>query len=203
MYRGVLVASVAAVTLAVACLPQREADTECRDDGTDCPIFPRNATKVECECTCDIATSLTESRTFSGAVETCLPPRLNVVTASGDQRVAMEGMSDAIYSRNVYDVCRDSVAHFIQTVVRGQLSSGSTPVCLSRPVDCRCAPNKAWADPMCRNPCPEIECNKTSCAPLLREHDVLYPDACVCTRARSCGTVVPAEDEAALCRVSP
>lgn len=200
MGRTILAASLAFVA---ACLPQPQADTECRDDNDDCPTFSKEATKISCDCTCEVATGLTSSRSFSGMIDACLPPRLNHTTASDVERVALETMTDATYSRAVYDVCRDSVASFIQTIARGQMGNASSPLCMGRPVNCRCAPREAWSDPMCGRPCPDIECTRTSCEPLLRERGTLYADACVCSRVRACGASIPSEGQPALCRVSP
>lgn len=194
---------LAGVLLFAACLPQQpESDEECRNDN-DCPSFSREATKVACDCTCDVKTTLTSSRSFKGVIDTCLPPRLNHTLASTEERVALEVMTDGTFNRNVYDVCRDGVAHFIQAITRSQVGKETSPLCMFRPVECRCAPKNAWADPLCNKPCPEIECTRSSCDPLLREGGMLYPDACVCTRVRACGASVPADNEPALCRVSP
>lgn len=201
MYRTILVLLL--FSFGAACLPQPAAELECGEGTDDCPTFSKDATKIACECTCEIATSLTSSRSFSGIIDTCLPPSLNRTTASIDQRVAIDTMTDATYSKHVYDVCRDSVAHFIQTITRSQLGSESSPLCMTRPVDCHCAPRDATTDTLCTRPCPDIECTRSSCEPLLRERGTLYVDACICTRARACGTAVPADGEPALCRVSP
>ncbi len=199
MVRTILAASL---VFAAACLPQPQADSECRDDNEDCPSFSKDATKVSCDCTCEVATGLTTSRSFAGPIETCLPPRLNRATASEVERVAIEAMPATTYNRAVYDTCRDSVATFIQTLARTQVTS-SAPLCMTRPVTCRCAPREAWKDPQCERTCPDIECTTQSCEPLLREKGTLYVDACVCTRVRTCGATVPGEDQPPLCRVSP
>jgi hypothetical protein len=187
-----------------ACLPvQGDDDSPCRDDAAACPKFSKEATKVSCDCKCNVATSLTGSRAFSGAIDTCLPPEVNRTAASLDERVAIDAMSDAAFSQRVFLVCSENVAHFVEEIVRSQLSRTS-PICVSRPVSCRCEPLRAFHDgDLCDRPCPDVACTSSSCEPLLREQGTLDASACACSRVRTCGRAVPGDREPALCRVAP
>ncbi len=199
------ITGAALLLCSAACLPvQEEDDAPCRDDPAACPRFAKEATKVSCDCRCNVATSLTGSRSFSGAIDTCLPPDVNRTAASADERVRIDAMSDAAFSQRVFLVCSDRVAHFVEEIVRAQLASRSSPICVSRPVSCRCEPLEAWHDgDLCNRPCPDIPCTSASCEPLLREQGTLDASACACSRVRSCGKSVPGDQEPALCRVAP
>lgn len=189
---------------AAACLPQEAAAPTCDDEAGQCPSFPREATKVACDCTCEVSVSITKKRRFTGDFQTCLPPEMNRTTASPEQLAILDAMTDQTFGKRIFDLCSDRVADFVETIAREQIGERTAALCVPRPVSCRCAPRRAWRDgDLCDQPCPEIECTKTSCSPLLRERETLYTEACVCTRVRSCGRVVPTDEEPALCRSSP
>lgn len=189
---------------AAACLPDQEAPPTCDDAAGECPRVSRDATAVACDCTCEIAVSVTKKRVFRGDFETCLPPEMNRRTASPAQLEALEAMTDQSFGRRIFGLCSERVVDFVETVTRGQIGDRAAALCLPGSVTCRCVPRRAWRDgEQCDYPCPEIDCTKATCAPVLRERETLYTDACVCSRVRSCGRDVPAAEESALCRYAP
>lgn len=197
--RAALLALVASFVVA-ACFGPTEEPTTCEHDPSLCATFPKEAKRVVCSCSCEFRVSLTRVRKFEGSFDACLPPELNVATASESQRVALMAMSPERHGQAVYAVCSERVATFLEALVGAQVDARS-PLCLSRPVACSCQPVRAWThSTICEKPCRDVACDRDTCFPVARSDGTLDHNACWCSRIRSCGQSVPALDEPPLCR---
>jgi hypothetical protein len=194
-------ATVLATALAVviaSCNMPTSSPTSCDEDPELCPSSQRAATSVTCDCRCTLGVTEDEGSNFDGRVDVCLPDRLNKMTGSVEQKLALSALAPREFDQHVYQYCSQEVAHFLRTTVKSR--SKGVGAC-AVPVHCECTTKGAKRDSgVCHTKCPEVPCDAKNCPAVLWQGAKLDASACTCTRSTACGSVVPAEEDPGFCR---
>ncbi|MBX3192406.1 MAG: hypothetical protein KF819_35775 [Labilithrix sp.] len=189
-----IVAGVA-VALGSCAYVEHQGPPTCSDDVTLCPTSSKTATAVSCECTCTVG-MIAGERTLRGKVKACLPAALNAAIASPEQQIALDAMDPREYDQRVFRYCHESVAGFVQGIVRTQ---GKSFIACGVPLTCECSTGGAFLDTWaCRSPCLDVSCSERTCPNILYT-TVLDMGWCSCSRAEACAGSFPGPDEPPLC----
>jgi hypothetical protein len=203
-----LVWPVLLVVATVTCGPQGTSKPNgCADDPSLCPTSPKTATRVGCNCTCQLPhiPMAGADLKFRGSVFACLPPSLNVKTGAPSDVDALGAMSQATYNQRVFEYCSVDVAGWLSLTVKSQLARlEQVPAGLAcQPYDCTC--DTLGADDTyspCESRCTEAECDDANCDPILRQGGIIELTSCTCTRTTACGFSTPAHDLPGICRAA-
>lgn len=192
------VATAFACVVASCAFPSNTDTSACAKDAEACPESSKVATTVTCDCKCTIGLSDELGDTYEGSLSLCLPAPLNPTTASSAQLQTLASLASHDYDQQVFKFCSERVASFLNAAIKTPV--GQVRAC-AVPVDCQCTTKGAKDDSMaCHAQCAEIDCDQHNCPYVLRHGSKVDMGRCFCSRARSCGTVMPREDEPALCR---
>ncbi|MDF2692096.1 MAG: hypothetical protein K0S65_479 [Labilithrix sp.] len=174
----------------------------CEKDEALCPSSTKQATDVACDCRCVAGYSgITPTREFEGSVYACLPPTLNVKTASPVQRDAINAMPSAEYNQRVFKHCSEDVAGFLNELIEEQQRPRDLrSMCVGPRIRCECGTAGAHEQtPQCSAPCTDRECTAETCLPMLKVGGTIDAAACACSRVNACGTMTPASSEPPMC----
>ncbi|MBX3192405.1 MAG: hypothetical protein KF819_35770 [Labilithrix sp.] len=196
--RTTLVALGAITVLAAGCgISPDPPPPTCADDPSLCPTSTKTATLMGCECKCTIG-MFGEGRSWEGGLNVCLPPALNVHTASPEQLRALTAMSQREFDQRAYRYCSSTVSEFLRLAIKGR---GSYPISCATPVECECTTTGANGDSrLCRKACADVPCVSETCIGVIRKDETIDMSECTCTRAASCSGEAPGADEPPLCR---
>lgn len=190
-----------------ACVTAEEANDGCELDSTLCPASKKTATRVICDCTCDLPDVPLPggaSQRFRGNVAACLPSALNPSLAKGDEKKALDEMSDEKFSQEVFRFCARDMADWLSLTIKSQVGRiAQAPAGLGcSPYTCRCGTKGAKvAYGPCQRPCTERPCGPDNCMTVLRNGGTMETDSCLCGRTEACGFVTPPRDRPPICRV--
>jgi hypothetical protein len=189
-----------AVSLVVAGCPfPHDVKPTCDDDIDLCPHSSRTASSVTCDCHCTVGGGDNPANNFDGKFAACLPPALNRMTASDEQRVALDAMESRTFDQRVFNYCSRDVAGFVRLAIKSRARM-KLSACLM-PVECECRTEGAQRDSYsCRTPCVEVPCTEHNCRSVLRKGSKLQINACACSRTEVCGEVEPPDSEPGICR---
>jgi hypothetical protein len=196
---------VLALALA-ACTTVRDSKPDCEDDEGLCPASRKTATRVACNCTCElphIPLSGVKNQQYRGKLVACLPPTLNPSTGTEAERAALSAMPQGRYNQEVFKFCSDDVADWLSLTIKSQISRlEQIPAGLAcQPYKCTCSTEGARISyGPCEQPCDERACDKKNCLSILRQGGILDPSSCLCTRTEACGFVSPPSTRSPLCR---
>jgi hypothetical protein len=189
-----------AVSLVVAsCSFPSSTPPSCDDDVELCPHSSRNATSVTCDCKCSIGGGEDSINEFQGPIAACLPAPLNRVTASDEQRVALQALSPRSFDQRVFRYCSAEVAGFVRLAIKAYASL-KLAACIM-PVKCECKTAGTQRDSnVCHSTCEDVPCSDKNCRSILRSGSKLEIAACSCSRTSICGESAPADEAPGLCR---
>lgn len=188
------------LTIASCGFPSSTSAPSCDSDVSLCPQSTRDATSVSCDCECTLGIDVTDSSSkYAGRVDVCLPAELNVMTASPDQRVALDSLEPQLFDQRVFGYCSHDVADFLRTAI--QARANVTLVACAVPLKCECTTQGTRHDSsVCHAGCDDIACDTTSCTAVLTADQKLGLSRCFCSRATACGLTVPASSTPGVCR---
>lgn len=197
-----------ALVLAMSsCITLDDASEGCERDPRACPKSIKTASRVLCDCTCDLPEMPVPGGGkggFKGKLAACLPSSLNADLATAAERTALAAMPAERFNQEVFRFCSREMADWLSLTVKSQVGRvAQVPAGLGcQPYRCKCGTKGARTTyAACAKPCAERPCDSDSCMSLLRQEGTIETDSCLCGRTEACGFVVPARDKAPLCRV--
>lgn len=203
----VVTSLVCAVCAFCGCgMGEEEKPSACEENEELCPNSSRLATDVACDCRCVAGYSgITPTRSFEGTISACLPPELNPVTSTPEQRDAALEMRSAQFNQRVFKYCSDKVASFLDDLIEQQQRPRDLQaMCMGPRIRCKCTTAGAQQQtPVCSTPCVDRECDRQNCLPLLRVGGTVDAAGCSCSRVNACGSVTPNPSEAPICLNRP
>jgi hypothetical protein len=190
---------------AATCTSTPDAKPACDNDERLCPASPKTATRVACDCSCQLPKVPLggDIPKFTGQVIACLPPALNAVTGSDDEKSAVASMAQSAYDQAVFSYCSADVAQWLSLTIKSQLVQlAQVPAGMAcEPYSCTCTTGGGEAaGGTCTLPCADTPCDDKSCDPILRQNGILQVSTCTCTRTQACGFTSPAHDKPGICR---
>lgn len=202
------VAWVFVLTLVLwACAPVRDSKPDCDDDELLCPTSKKTATRVACNCECQLPRvpllSGVKDNRYRGKLIACLPTSLNPSTANPAERQALNEMPQGQYNQRVFKFCSEDIAEWLSLTVKSQLARfEQVPAGLAcQPHECTCGTEGATVTyAPCGESCDEKECDRSNCQPILRKGGILDVSSCYCTRTKACGFTSPPSSKPGLCR---
>jgi hypothetical protein len=203
--RTYLVASslVCAVCAITGCnIGEDEKRSACEEDESLCPVSSRLATDVACDCQCVAGYSgITPTRSFDGEISTCLPPTLNPITASAEQRDMLATLSSTQVNQRVFKFCSENVASYLNDLIEQQQRPRDLrAMCVGPRIRCKCSTKGAQErTAACSVPCADQECDRDNCQPLLKVGGAIDASGCSCSRVNACGSLTPASSDPPLC----
>lgn len=187
------------------CQPEPESRGGCEDDPALCPTSTRTATDLSCDCRCVAGWSgFTPTRAFTGSINTCLPPSLNPMTGTPEEKAAISAVGDADYSQRVYKYCSETVATFLDELMEQQQRERTKTelpgMCIGPRIRCSCSTKGATQESTsCSTPCEDTECTSDNCLALLRRDGTIDSSTCECSRVSACGVSTPRRSEPGIC----
>lgn len=166
----------------------------CQNTPVPTPSDRTTAHQIRCHCGFDFDwfAEIAGARDQQFDVDLCLPNRLNVTLATGDDAIALAAMSDAEYNDAIAAYCSqdlrdmviavagranpalcDNLSHVATTCTRATTAPGQSAV----------------FNQMCEVECADVPCRAPACDPsrILDSNRALHPEACKCTEALGCG----------------
>ncbi|OJY25110.1 MAG: hypothetical protein BGO98_08910 [Myxococcales bacterium 68-20] len=204
--RLVVTSLVSAVCVFCGCGMGEDDKPACEENEEQCPRSSRLATDVACDCRCVAGFSgLTPTRSFEGTISACLPPELNPVTATPEQRDAALELRSAQFNQRVFKFCSDKVAGYLDDLIEMQQRPRDLQaMCMGPRIRCKCTTTGAQQQTsVCSTPCVDRECDKQNCLPLLRVGGSVDASGCSCSRVNECGNVTPNIGESPICLNRP
>lgn len=205
--RLVVTTLVSAVCVFCGCgMGEDDKPSACEENEELCPRSSRLATDVACDCRCVAGFSgLTPTRSFEGTISACLPPELNPVTSTPEQRDAALELRSAQFNQRVFKFCSDKVASYLDDLIEMQQRPRDLQaMCMGPRIRCKCTTAGAQQQTtVCSTPCADRECDKQNCLPLLRVGGTVDASGCTCSRVNACGNVTPNIGESPICLNRP
>ena len=203
----VVTSLVSAVCVFCGCgMGEDDKPSACEENEELCPRSSRLATDVACDCRCVAGFSgITPTRSFEGTISACLPPELNPVISTPEQRDAALELRSAQFNQRVFKFCSDKVAGFLDDLIEMQQRPRDLQaMCMGPRIRCKCTTAGAQQQtPICSAPCADRECDKQNCLPLLRVGGSVDASGCSCSRVNECGNVTPNVGESPICLNRP
>src|SRR5205809_191318 len=108
---------ICALIVAVAsCITVDDASEGCERDPRACPKSMKAASRVLCECTCDLPEMPVPgggSAGFKGKLAACLPSPLNVGLATAAERIVLDEMPAERFNQEVFRFCSREMADWL------------------------------------------------------------------------------------------
>jgi hypothetical protein len=200
---GALVSAFCALCAISGCnIVGEDKPSACEQDEALCPASSRQATDIGCDCHCVAGyAGITPTREFDGEISACLPPTLNLHTASPEQRDTLSALSTTQFNQRAFKYCSDTVATYMSDLIEQQQRPRDLgAICVGPRIKCKCTTTGAQEQTStCSAPCADKECDQDNCQPLLKVGGILDATGCQCSRVSSCGTVTPATGEPPVC----
>ncbi len=182
-----------------------DSEPNCDDDPLLCPTSVKTATRVACNCECQLPRLpiSAKSRRYGGKLLACLPPGLNPSLGTEIDQRALKDMPASEYNQRVFKYCSEDVAEWLSLTVKSQLARfEQVPAGLAcQPQECSCTTegaNVTYAP--CEETCEERECDNKNCQPILRQGGILDLSSCLCSRTKACGFTSPPSNKPGICR---
>ncbi len=178
---------------------------DCADDPLLCPKSVKTATRVACNCECQLPRIplSTKNRRYRGKLLACLPTGLNPSLGAEEDKQAINDMPQAEYDQKVFKYCSEDVAEWLSLTVKSQLARfEQVPAGLAcQPQQCTCSTEGANVTySPCEDGCDDRECSSDNCQPILRQGGILDLSSCICSRTKACGFTSPPSNKPPICR---
>lgn len=178
---------------------------DCADDPLLCPSSVKTATRVACNCECQLPRIplSTKNRRYRGKMLACLPAGLNPGLGAPEDKQALNDLSPSDYNQKVFKYCSEDIAEWLSLTVKSQLARfDEVPAGLAcQPQECTCSTEGANVTYLpCQQDCEERECSNQNCQPILRQGGILDLSSCLCSRTKACGFTSPPSNKPGICR---